>query len=85
MKGMDRRTEAPVWTDKDAEGLPGTEDQPPGYDAETAQEGTFPPRDRALAADDWGATAREERLGESLRRRVAREQPDVGGAGSYCW
>lgn len=57
------------------------EDQPPGYDADTAQEGSFPPRDRPLASDDWGTTPAERRLSESLEQRAERERPDVGATG----
>lgn len=67
----------PEWTDWDAEGIPDLEEQPPGIDAETAEEGSFPPRDHPLAVDDWGTTAREEQLGESLAQRAAREEPDI--------
>lgn len=65
------------WTDWDAEGLPDLEAQPSGIDAETAQEGSFPPRDEPLAVGAWGTTAGEERVGEPLDERVAHEVPDV--------
>jgi hypothetical protein len=42
------------------------------------------PLDRSVAVEDYGTTADEEETGESLRRRVAREVPDVdqvGGTG----
>ena len=67
----------PEWTNWDAEGVPDLEEQPPGIDAETAEEGSFPPRDHPLAATDWGTTAYEERVGEPLEVRVAREEPDI--------
>jgi hypothetical protein len=38
----------------------------------------YSPAERPLAIDDWGTTAREEALGESLDGRLARELPDVG-------
>ena len=69
------REEAPP-TDMEAEGLPETEDQPPGIDIENAVEGMMPPRDRPVAANQWGTTASEEARGEPLRDRVRREQPD---------
>lgn len=65
------------WTDWDAEGMPDLEDQPPGIDAETAEEGSFPARDEPLGADAWGTTAREELVGEPLEERVAHEVPEV--------
>ena len=38
--------------------------------------------ERPWAVEDWGTTAAEERQGEGLDRRLAREVPDVGyGAG----
>lgn len=69
--------EGSPWTDWDAEGVPDLEDQPPGIDAETAEEGSFPPRDEPLGANEWGTTAREELAGEPLDERVKREIPDV--------
>lgn len=44
---------------------------PPGWDEEEPR-----PRDTPQAALDWGTTAREEVLGESVRRRDARTEPD---------
>jgi hypothetical protein len=59
------------------EGIPDTEDQPPGkiLSGETP-EGMVPPRDHPLGADEFGTTAAEESAGESFARRVAREEPD---------
>ncbi|HZU78518.1 MAG TPA: hypothetical protein VE991_01270 [Acidimicrobiales bacterium] len=74
---MARSAPDPDWTDREAEGQPGLEDQPPGYTAETALEGDPLPGDRPVGSDSWGTTAREERVGESLEERVAQEQPDV--------
>jgi hypothetical protein len=34
------------------------------------------PNERAVAVDDWGTTAEEERAGEPLDGRLARELPD---------
>lgn len=65
----------PDWTDTEDEGLPATEDQPPGIDAETAEEGTFPPRDHPVGAEEIGVTAAEERVPESLEERRRRERP----------
>jgi hypothetical protein len=73
------REEAPA-TDMEAEGLPDTEDQPPGIDIENAVEGMIPPRDHPVGADQWGTTAAEEARGEPLADRVRREQPDVARA-----
>lgn len=73
------REETPA-TDMEAEGLPETEDQPPGIDIENAVEGMIPPRDRPVAANQWGTTAAEEVRGEPLADRVRREQPDVAHA-----
>ena len=65
-------------SDFEAEGVPD-----PGVLAEnetsTGQaEGTMePPRDRPVAADDYGTTAAEMGVDEPLDSRLAREEPDV--------
>ena len=41
----------------------------------------MPMPDRPLGADKWGITEMEERMGDSLDRRLAREQPDVPAGG----
>ena len=41
------------------------------------QEGLSPPRDRPVASEDLGTTAEEQREGESLDERLAREEPDL--------
>lgn len=41
------------------------------------QEGLPPPNDAPHASVDFGTTAEEERHGESLDMRIAREEPDV--------
>ena len=65
------------WTDWDAEGVPDLQEQPPGIDADTAEEGSFPPRDAPLGSDEWGTTASEQLAGEPLAQRIEREEPDV--------
>jgi hypothetical protein len=40
-------------------------------------EGPLPPRDDPQAVDEWGVTVDEERRGEPLDLRLAREEPDV--------
>lgn len=42
------------------------------------QEGVAPPNFRPKASTDWGTTAGEQRIGEPLDGRIAREQPEVG-------
>jgi hypothetical protein len=37
----------------------------------------YSPAERPWAVDDWGTTAREEAIGESLDGRLAREVPDI--------
>jgi hypothetical protein len=37
----------------------------------------MPMPDRPLGADEWGITEMEERMGDSLDRRLARERPDM--------
>ncbi len=60
------------------EGIPEVEDQPVGkiLSGETP-EGTVPPRDYPLGAEEYGTTADEERMGETFAQRVAREEPDL--------
>jgi hypothetical protein len=41
----------------------------------------YVPPDRPVALDDFGTTLTEEREGESLDRRLAREEPDVSDEG----
>lgn len=65
------------WTDKESEGQPATEDQPPGIDAETALEGEPLPGDHPVGATEVGVTEREQAVPESLEERVRRERPDV--------
>lgn len=66
----------PDWTDQEAEGMPGLDSQPPGVDAETAGEGSFPPHDYALGVKGYGVTAEEQAFGEPLDMRLGRERPD---------
>jgi hypothetical protein len=60
------------------DGVPATEELP-GELLRTgeASEGPLPPGDRLLASDEWGTTSAEERRGEPLDRRIAREEPDA--------
>ena len=65
-------------SEHEAEGVPD-----PGF-ADTAQleagdpQGTTePPRDTAVAVDEFGTTAREQHDGEPLTGRLEREEPDV--------
>jgi hypothetical protein len=62
----------------DAEGIPDPGDAEGDQVVTGDVEGRLiAPRDHAIAADDFGTTAAEERDGESLDGRLAREQPDV--------
>jgi uncharacterized protein DUF5709 len=60
------------------EGIPELEDQPVGkvLSGETP-DGPAPPRDYPLGAEEFGTTAAEDAMGETLAQRVAREVPDV--------
>ncbi len=60
------------------EGIPELEDQPAGkvLSGETS-EGLVPPRDYPLGAEEFGTTAAEDAMGETLAQRVAREVPDA--------
>jgi hypothetical protein len=63
--------------DLDAEGIPDLEDPPPGLqDTGGDYEALTPPRDYPLAADEYGTTAREQRIEEPLDVRRRREVPD---------
>ena len=68
-------------SDAEAEGVPDSGLTAPGQreagDMESVME---PPRDTALAVDEFGTTAGEQREGESLTGRLDREVPDVLGA-----
>jgi hypothetical protein len=65
------------WTDAESEGLPATEDQPPGIGPETAEEGMPLPRDHPLGSEERGVTQLEEAKPETVRERAARERPDL--------
>lgn len=58
------------------DGVPATSDDPPHLPMD-AYEGEPPPLDVPQGVDEWGTTTAEERLGESVRVRAAREEPDV--------
>ena len=62
-----------------AEGQPEFDDVAPGK-AQTGdpQEGRMPPRDHAIGANAFGTTVDEQREGESLDQKLAREMPEVG-------
>jgi hypothetical protein len=61
----------------DEEGMPDL-DGPLANKAATGdgQDGLIPPNDRPRASVDFGTTAAEQRHGESLDQRVAREVPE---------
>ena len=62
----------------EAEGIPD-----PGFSSDSQDatgsgpSGMEPPHDTAMAVDDFGTTAAEQREGESLDGRIAREEQDV--------
>lgn len=65
-------------SESEAEGIPDPGFAHPGQlesgDTEAVMD---PPRDTAVAVDEFGTTAAEQRDGESLSGRVSREQDDV--------
>ena len=62
----------------EAEGIPDPESAPAGHDVTGQDESVMePPHDTALAVDDYGTTAAEQREGEPISVRVEREEPDV--------
>jgi len=76
---MPRRDDDPERSlDVDAEGIPDLEAPLPGkVITGDAQEGITPPRDAPVAALDFGTTAYEEEVGESLDGRLRREEPEL--------
>jgi hypothetical protein len=62
-------------------GIPATDEMPRHIPPGSEDEDTPPPLDHPQGADEWGTTAREELIGESLEQRVLREQPDTLSAG----
>ncbi len=71
--------EQPIVPSLDAEGIPDLEGPLPGKAATgDAQEGLYPPADdEYLGADEFGTTAEEQRQGQTLAAKLARERPDV--------
>ncbi len=64
----------------EAEGVPDPGETSEGQDVvgdAGSAVGEEPPHDTALAVDDFGTTGREEREGEPLDGRLAREEPEV--------
>jgi hypothetical protein len=62
----------------DEEGVPDLEGPLPEKEATgDPQEGLPPPNDRPRASVDFGITAEEQAQGESLDRRIEREEPDL--------
>jgi hypothetical protein len=65
-------------SEHEAEGIPDPGFAEPGQlEAGDAEATTEPPRDVAIAVDDFGTTAAEQHDGEPLDGRLAREEPDV--------
>jgi hypothetical protein len=69
-------------SDPEAEGLPASADDDSSADIEDRAEadGRDPaalPADHAIAVEDFGTTAEEQRQGESLDGRLKRERPDL--------
>lgn len=58
------------------DGIPATVDDPPHLPTDDV-EGEPAPLDVPQAVDEWGTTASEERLRESVRMRAARQEPEV--------
>lgn len=65
-------------SDAEAEGIPDPGFANPGQlEAGSSEAVLEPPHDAPLAADEFGSTAAEQRDGESLDGRLAREEEDV--------
>ncbi|MDT7544598.1 MAG: hypothetical protein QOE99_708 [Actinomycetota bacterium] len=74
---MSRIPETP--SEMEAEGIPDLERSSDSLLSSDPQDayGMEPPRDAALASDEFGTTAAEMHDGEPLDGRIAREEPDV--------
>jgi hypothetical protein len=73
---MDAPTERGPTT-PDEEGMPDLDPPAPGkIETGDPQEGLVPPGDRPRASVDFGTTDAEQRQGEPLELRLAREVPD---------
>jgi hypothetical protein len=70
----------PLIPSLEAEGIPDHEGPLPEKAATgDAQEGLYPPDDdEYVGADEFGTTAEEQRQGQTLAAKLARERPDVG-------
>ncbi len=65
-------------SEAEAEGIPDPGYSAPGQlEAGDSEAILDPPRDTAVAVDDFGTTAVEQHDGESLEARLSREQDDV--------
>ena len=62
-------------------GVPATSEMPEGVPFGAEDEEEPVPLDVPQGVDEWGTTAREEAMGESLAQRVRREEPDFGEGG----
>jgi hypothetical protein len=69
----------PLSPSLEAEGIPDHEGPLPQKAATgDAQEGLYPPADdEYLGADEFGTTAEEQRAGQTLAAKLARERPDT--------
>lgn len=66
-----------------------TSDVPETADDNDPEDKSYPdpelaglPGDHAIAVDQWGTTAEEEREGEPLNLRLEHEEPDTGPGGA---
>lgn len=57
-------------------GIPATDEAPPGLDID-AVGGEAAPLDLPQGVEEWGTTAAEEAMGESLAQRVVRQEADA--------
>jgi hypothetical protein len=58
-------------------GIPATSEQPRNVPEGWEAEEESPPLDIPQGVEDWGTTAREEAVGESVAMRARREQPEA--------
>jgi hypothetical protein len=79
-EGRDQETGKPEETEWDPATLSSAEDlDEDNLDADPLEAGMDPP-EHWSGVDRWGTTAYEQSYGESLDKRVAQEEPDVGDA-----
>lgn len=74
------RPEPDPRSDLEDEGIPDLQDGTPGQQWAADPQQAPVPGDQPIAVDDFGTTAQEQRQGEDLGARLAREEPEQQAA-----